>query len=353
MPTNFDITLAHMLQAFESNGKCVVAPGSDLHIKFMVMAEEIAALYDKLAFYEKQVFPHTADGEFLQKHGEAKGIFKKTASRSIGNVTFKAKTPSSTAIAIPVGILVASSSAPDAAYRTTEAATLPANGTSVVVSVESTTTGKDTAIAAGLIDLLITPIAGISEVTNTSKISGGADDEPDELYKTRVIEGYLKISNGANLNYYEQLAKSVDDVWYAKAIYSGSPINSICIYVENFTRSISDMAISAVRSIVTTARELGISVTVARPEKTVVNSNVTVKVDSLANEAQYVFKLTNIISDYISGLGIGENVSLAKLGAHILAVDGVSDLTISSPSANITIADGQIASVGTTNITVI
>lgn len=348
----YEASLNQMLRSFETKGKCVVESGSDISIKFMVIAEEIAALHDRLAFYERQIFPHTADGEYLIKHGEAKGIFKKTSSKSTGTVTFKSKAPATSAIIIPAGTLLTSSKVPDATYQTTSEAVLAAKALSVIVPVESIKSGKETVIASGFVDILITPISGISEVINITKISGGSDSEPDELYKNRVIESYSKISNGANLNYYEQLAKTIDDVWYAKAIYKSSPINQIDIYVENYTRTISDSLIAEVQAKITSSREIGMNVTVIRPTKKEIHPQLTIKVDNLANAPQYIMKADQAVAEYISTLSIGEDVSQAKIGARVLSISGILDVIVTSPTASIAIADSEIAEASMAIITV-
>lgn len=347
--SEYQTTLERMLYDFEVQGKCAVEDNSDLSIKFKVIAKEISNLYDRLAYYEKQIFPLTAEGEYLNKHGEAKGIFKKTASKSTGVVVFKTAVAAINIITIPIGTQITCSDLPNIIFKTTKIGVIPVGYTSASIPIESLDTGKDTAIAPNMIDILVTPLTGITKVVNDEKIIGGSDGESDELYRLRVIESYTKISNGANLNYYEQLAKTIDDIWYAKAIYSST--NHIDIFVENHTRTISDIAISEVAQKISECREVGISVTVKRPTKKIVDVTATITVDNLSNQTTYFFDSHQNIMDYISSLSIGENVSLTKLGSKILSCNGIKDVDFTKPTTKVAVSNSEIVAYGVIYVT--
>lgn len=59
------------------------------------------------------------------------------------------------------------------------------------------------------------------------------------------------------------------------------------------------------------------------------------------------------VQTYVNSLGIGENIILAKVNAAVLAVPGVEDVTIISPTSNPTIADGQLVRCTDANIEVV
>lgn len=344
--TIYDTILKNLVERIELSGRCSIEPASDMMIKLMAVAREFELLYDKLDNYEKQLFPDTADGEFLKKHGEAKGIFKKGASKSTGLVTFKAVAATSTPIVIPAGTLVGCSGVADVTFATNSAVTLPANSLSVQAEVSSVETGAHTAVSPLMVNLIITPISGIKEVNNSQKISGGSDGESDDSYRIRVIEGYKKISNGCNLNYYEQIAKSVDGVWFAKAIYKTVPTNQIALYIENDTRTISASKIAEVQQIVNATRELGIKVVVQAATKQAVDVDILLMVDNLTAESSYSMLAEQAIATYISELTIGEAFSIVKLGAKLLTIPGIVDVEFTEPAMSVLMTASQIANIG-------
>lgn len=348
--TVYESLLDNMVKRIESLGKCSIEPASDMMIKVMTVARELELLYGKLDFYEKQLFPDTAEGEYLIKHGESKGIFKKGAAKSSGFVTFKATVATATPILIPKGTLVGCTGIPDVTFATNTDVTLSANALSVQSAVTSVEEGVHTSVSPLLVDMLITPLAGIKGVSNPAKISGGSDGESDESYRLRVVEGYKKISNGCNLHYYEQLARSVDGVWYAKAVYKTSPSAQVVIYVENNTRTISASKIAEVLKVVNSSRELGVSVVVQAATKQVVNVDIMLKVDNLTGGPTYIITAEQVVAQYVGELSIAEAFSITKLGARLLAISGVLDVEFTEPATSAFMTASQIADLGSISI---
>lgn len=81
-----------------------------------------------------------------------------------------------------------------------------------------------------------------------------------------------------------------------------------------------------------------------------VTANITV-----ANDFDVLATIANVktsIQTYINGLGIGENVIRAELYSVIMGVDGVTDVTISTPAANQVILPNEVARTTADDITV-
>lgn len=78
-----------------------------------------------------------------------------------------------------------------------------------------------------------------------------------------------------------------------------------------------------------TVKELGINIDVTLQEG--------VSLASLENS------IKSAISGYINNLGVGEDVIIERIRAAVIAIRGVSDVVLNSPSANIAIADNELA----------
>lgn len=335
-----------LISNYEHRSGSYVEDGSDTAIKLYVIAGAIGELLDKYDYFDKQIYPNTADGEYLVRHGNAKGIYKKLATKSTGYVTFYTRYNSTEDIVIPSGTLCTSSSVPNALYETTKEVTLPKGESHVSAPIQSVESGSIYNIAVGYIDILVSPITGIASIKNTVKVTGGADEEPDQMFRQRVIESYQMLSNGANINYYQQWAKAQPDVWHSKAVPDPTTSNHIRLYVENATRTISDDTISWIQQEVEDIRALGMRVTVLRPTKKLVNMSITAYVDSLSNQAQYHSQLDSIITEYIQSLSVGSRLSLSALSALLLKAPGVLDITITSPTVPISVSGNEIVTRG-------
>lgn len=327
---------------FELSGNVTVWEDSDTAIKLKVVASEIARLLDIADDYQNQIFPATASREFLEKHGEARGVLRKPATKATGTVVFYCKGTPAADILIKEGTMLSSSKAGEA-YQTTEDLTIQAGSASGIVPVVSVEAGRKTNLAPNYIDTVITPITGIERVTNLDKISGGLDQEDDEAYRKRVVEGYKKLTNGANLSYYEEFAKKNQNVYYAKAVFNAEASNEIFVYVQNFDRTITDAAIAELQSEIETVKEAGLSVVVKRAENKIVPVTLFISIDNLANGDVYKSIAEDAVEKSFNSLGIGQRISPAKICRDLLKVDGILDVRIANPSVPIAVSEGAIA----------
>lgn len=350
--SDYELILENTLGNFENQANCIVEDDSDTAIKFKVIATEILRLYEKINFCKKQMFPNTADGEYLERHGAIRGIYKKCASKSKGQVIFKCKSASPNDILIPKGTLCTSSKGSSLVYETVCDVTLNKDSLYTIADVESTVVGSHTNIAPHYIDVLITPISGISSIDNNQKTAGGADEETDDMFRKRVIEAFSRISNGANLNYYEQYAKSKPDIWYAKARFIPNKSNELELFVENRTHTLSNAVLENFKEDIESIRTLGTKVTVKRPAQKEIPINVTARVLNMSNEDTYRSEIQEVLERSISSLEIGQRLSPAKISKKLLEIDGITDICITNPTLPVTVAYNQIASFGIANITI-
>lgn len=341
-----------LISEYERRANCLVDEASDAAIKLTVIAGALSDLYDKFNFYDRQVYPNTAEGEYLIKHGQAKGIFKKKATKATGHIAFFSKEPATNDIFIPTGTLCTSSKATDAIYQTTADTAIAKGSVNAIAPIESINVGANANIAPDYIDILVSPITGVSSIRNPNRISGGANEEPDELFRQRVVESYSNLSNGVNLNYYEQWAKKQNDVWYAKAVYEKGTVNEIKLYVENATRTISDATIAILQENIESARELGMKVSVLRPIKKAINITATAYVNNLKNEPAYYMYIDEVFLNMIQSLSIGQRFSPSTAASKVLSHEGIHDINFYEPTSSIVVAPNEIGVYGRMSITI-
>jgi uncharacterized phage protein gp47/JayE len=59
-------------------------------------------------------------------------------------------------------------------------------------------------------------------------------------------------------------------------------------------------------------------------------------------EASLSAAIRDAVQGYVNGLGIGDDVILAEVIAAVMAVPGVVDVKIGTPSSNVTVLDGTL-----------
>lgn len=339
----------NLKKEYETQTGSRVEDASDTGIKLKVLSEEFARVYEEAAYSQRQIFPDSAQGEYLARHGEMRGVYKKEAARAHGEMTFKSVPSAPFDITIPIGTLCGTKEG--VLYRTVEEGLLKAGVTNIYLDAEAVEAGEAGNTAGRTVTVLVTPIAGITSVRNDYSLAGGSDGETQERFRERVIESYSRISNGANLNYYEQYAKGMPAVWSAKARFVAGTPNQIELFVENDSRTLSTSAVAQVQAAIDKARELGIQVTVKKPQKKAVYVEAVIQVDNMANRSVHALAAEAAIREAMREMEIGQRWSPAAVGSRVLALPGIKDVTFTQPSGTLALAEDEICTVGSITIT--
>ncbi|KKL04389.1 hypothetical protein LCGC14_2616540, partial [marine sediment metagenome] len=95
----------------------------------------------------------------------------------------------------------------------------------------------------------------------------------------------------------------------------------------------------------------GINIQVLAPTKVTQDVTVVVTDDGALSEATMKYNIEQAISNYINNLWLGGDIIRNSLIKVIMAVDGVDDISLTTPATNITINFNQIARTGTITVT--
>lgn len=168
------------------DGYLDLTPGGFWWDNTQAVALEMERLWD-VATHElpAAIFVLYSYGEYLDDHGASLGIERKSDAEAVGVVRFTG----TDGTIVTVGTQVAAPTTdPDADPQTYEAT---AGGTVVggyvdlpVQAIEAGVAGNTPALS---VTLLMTPVSGITAVTNQVAISGGADVEEDDTYRDRLM----------------------------------------------------------------------------------------------------------------------------------------------------------------------
>lgn len=134
------------------------------------------------------MFPAWAWGDWLDLHGQQKGVVRKDASYATGYVTVTG----TEGTRLPQGFIVctaATESTPSVLFSLDEEVLIPAGG-SKTVGVTAVEAGTGSNVSAGTIVIMAQPVTGITSITNSSAVTGGTEVESDEAYRERIEEAY-------------------------------------------------------------------------------------------------------------------------------------------------------------------
>jgi uncharacterized phage protein gp47/JayE len=304
---------------------------------------EEVALWDMAETIYYNGFLETAIGQSLDKLVRLLGVYRLSASKSIGEVTFTGNN----GVVINAGVGVQTASGIQ--FITTESGTI--SGTTVILDIESVLYGETNNVAATTINVLSQSIAGVSSVNNALLTSGGENVESDADLRLRAM-GALELTGNATVEAIRQAVLAVSGVTYASVIenltthsvnvvvlgvaYDASPTNPVYIAIDE-------------------TRAAGIAFTWQNPAGVTVNIVTVVDVNSLTVPSDAVTQITTAIQGYINGLNIGADVIRTKIMDVIFNlgdwVIDITTLTLNAGTVNIVVTATQKAASGTMGVT--
>lgn len=347
----FDLIYQSIQDKFAELSGQEVNDDSDLGIRMKIIAGEMKQLYDEVDFCAKQIFPQTATGIYLERHGACRDLHKKPANAAGGVLRFSRTTAALQNIVIPEGTLCSSSDGGGMTYVTDTDAVLPAGSTYVDVNAHASELGAAGNILAGKIDTVVSTIAGINAVTNPDHFSGGMEEENDEVFRSRLLKSFLQVSNGANMTFYEDFAMRHHSVTSAKAVFSTSVSNQLDLYITDYFRLTSQSIVQSIQNDINTARELNINVKVQAATAVAKNVSVVIYVRSMQNSSAKSAQANSLIRQYLYERAVGEALNPYALASEISSkIDGVVSIAFTQPTVISPVLSNQVIKPGTVSV---
>lgn len=324
-----------------------------LKILARVTAGAIHLLYGYLNFLAEQLFAATADSQYLDTIGGEYGINRNSAVAAVGTGT----ATGTNGTVIPAGTELQSTTGE--VYTTDTIATI-ATGTATL-DFTASELGADGNDDAGVIIAFVSPISGVnSSVTvGADGIYGGADEETDEAYRTRILTRKRRPPHGGCQNDYETWAKEISGVTRAWCLpqYLGNGTVGLAFTLDDSTPiTPSSAQIDEMEAYILehedpgSGETLGIPVT-AEPGFTVVtlteqtvNFTINVYPNTAAIQTAIESELENLLYD--EG-GPGETIYPSQISEAISQAAGEERHEIVIPAAGISSSFTQVPVLGT------
>lgn len=318
-------------------------PGSILYNMYNGTAKIHAKTHRKIDAVLDNYFADTSKGEYLDRVCNKKNVFRKLETYSTGAVEIKGNEGAS----IREGELVSFN---DLTFEFTETKAVPVGGVATV-NIKCTVPGSIGNVKANTITSFPKTLPGLHEVTNKEPLVNGYDREDDDSLRARYYAVIRTPGTSGNRYDYQNWALSVTGVggayviprWQGKGTVKVIIINSNCQGAdEELTR--------AVFNYIETVRPVDVDVTVVSADELRVDISVKIDFDRAYNESLLKEQIKADINDYIKSCAFKRNyISIAKIGALILDVEGVNDytdLTLNGVDGNVAIENHQVAVFG-------
>ena len=311
---------------------------SDYDVFARVFAGVVSGLYGFLAWLAAQVFPDTAESEYLDRWGSIWGIPRKSAAAATGSVVFTIQAGA----VIPVGTLLQALDGQQ--YQTTGAAVV-AGGTATA-SVGAVVAGVAGNRDAGESMTLVTPIAGVQSTASAGAMAGGADVESDDSLRARLLARIQAAPQGGSAADYVTWALAVAGVTRAWATMGEAGAGSVTLrFVRDGDSSIfpSAAAVAAVQAALDAVRPVTAALTVAAPTAYPVNLGLQLVPDTTDTRAAVLSELSDF---FMSSAAPGAVLPLSQIRAAISGASGLTDYSMSAPVASITPPTGGLPTLG-------
>ena len=313
-------------------------------------------LYTLLQAVLKQSAPYYATGKWADIHAQSVDLARREATKASGLVRFIRNPEHTGNTPIRAGRIVRT--LPDGTgevyrYVTTADAVLPADAEYAEVPVESETYGAAANASAGMICELVTPVPGVSGVSNATGwlTSEGADVETDEQLMERYRLRWAA-NNGCTKYAYMNWALSVPGV-VSVSILDQHPRGqgTVDVVVRGSAVIPTDALLERVREAIALKTPINDDWLVKGPTPvpvsisgvlTYVSGDPELLVATATNRLRALFADTSAYTD-ITPLHIGQDVTLSLLTHIVMRVDGVKAVRWTAPVTDVVVDKSGMA----------
>lgn len=330
-----DEIYGQMVQVFQQETGVTLAGDGDMAVRLYAVAAQVYALYVQADWVNRQCFPQTAEGEYLDLHAQLRGLERRAAVAAVGILRFEMEQAANADLTIPAGTVCMTAGL--IRFETTEAAVLRAGETAVEAPAVAVEPGAAGNVAAGTIRAMSVAPVGISQCTNPEGFSGGLDAESDDELRERVLETFRRMPNGANAAFYEQGAMSFPQVAAASVISRPRGIGSVDVVVSTPSGVPDSELLKELQAYFEARREIAVDVLVRVPQVREVDVAIQVQTEVNRDAETVRQAVEQAIRSWFDGRRLGQNILRAKLGQLVFAVEGVENYVLTTPADDVTV----------------
>ena len=333
---------------FAQRAGFVPSEGCDSAVRLYALAAELQSLLMQADWVLDQSFPQTAQGTYLDYHAETRGITRAAAEKAAGVIRFAAADKVTAACPIEKGTVCMT--AEGVRFETTEDAAIAVGSQWADVPAQAVEAGAGGNVIAGTVTLLSAMPVGVVQCTNPAAFSGGCDAESDEALRGRVLASYQRLPNGANAAYYEQEAMRYPGVAAAKAVGRARGIGTVNVVIATHAGVPDAALLAAVETDLQKKREIAVDVKVLAPAVETVAVTAALKAAPGYTFAEVKAGAQSALEALFTGELLGKSVTTARLLTLLCGVEGVENVHLTAPAADVAVGSTELPMLGTVTI---
>ena len=337
-----------MRGTFAQRAGFVPSEGCDSAVRLYALAAELQSLLMQADWVLDQSFPQTAQGTYLDYHAETRGITRGAAEKAAGVIRFAAADKVTAACPIEKGTVCMT--AEGVRFETTEDAAIAVGSQWADVPAQAVEAGAGGNVIAGTVTLLSAMPVGVVQCTNPTAFSGGCDAESDEALRGRVLASYQRLPNGANAAYYEQEAMRYPGVAAAKAVGRARGIGTVNVVIATHAGVPDAALLAAVETDLQKKREIAVDVKVLAPAVETVAVTAALKAAPGYTFAEAKAGAQSALEALFTGGLLGKSVTTARLLTLLCGVEGVENVHLTAPAADVAVGSTELPMLGTVTI---
>ena len=337
-----------MRGTFAQRAGFVPSEGCDSAVRLYALAAELQSLLMQADWVLDQSFPQTAQGMYLDYHAETRGITRGAAEKAAGVIRFAAA--DKVTAACPIEKSTVCMTAEGVRFETTEDAAIAVGSQWVDVPAQAAEAGAGGNVIAGTVTLLSAMPVGVVQCTNPTAFSGGCDAESDEALRGRVLASYQRLPNGANAAYYEQEAMRYPGVAAAKAVGRARGIGTVNVVIATHAGVPDAALLAAVETDLQKKREIAVDVKVLAPAVETVAVTAALKAAPGYTFAEVKAGAQSALEALFTGELLGKSVTTARLLTLLCGVEGVENVHLTAPAADVAVGSTELPMLGTVTI---
>ena len=331
-------------------------PGSDAALwpnNVAVSAKVIAgALSEAFGFLERiaaQINKTTAESPFLERHAADYGLARLPASYASGSIVFAGDAGSS----VPAGVIVAR--ADGVRYETTAPGIVSGLGT-VTLPVRALDPGRIGNAVSGVGVTLIAPLDRIQSAGEVAEagIGSGADEESVESLRARLLFRLRNPPHGGAAHDYVAWMREINGVTrvFVDPVTAANGRADVGVWFlmdDTYAAGIPQAAdVERARAYIDVRRPAGALVSVAAPVAVPVAVTITALTpDTVAVRERILAELADLFRRArVSTLTEPYTLYRSQVSEAIAIALGETGHTLSAPAADVTLAAGQIPTLG-------
>lgn len=300
---------------------------SDYYIRASSVASVATGIYQHQAWIVRQIFPDTADTEYLEWHCRIRDIYRKSQTTATGliGVTGEVNATAAAGYVINRGVL---------SYTTSASVTIGADGTATVEAVagQAGSAGNTLAATSGI--FASTP-AGFDSTVTIGIMGGGSDQETDAEMLARLLDVIRRPPAGGNKYDYKRWAMSVEGVTGAYVYPLRRGLGTVDVVITSADGAPSAEILLATQTYIDSVRPVTAkNLLILAPTFKVVDLDIKVSLDGVTLAAATT-AIQASLTDYINRLPPGDAFIRSQAEMLISEVTGVIDRTVIAPAGNV------------------